>query len=153
MATTQRTYDLDTSALKASLRGELIQPGDESYDAARKVYNGMIDKHPALIVRCADVADVIAAVNFGRENNLLVSIRGGGHNAGGLGVCDDGLVIDLSLIRYTHVDPQARTVRVGEAAPGATSTTPPTLLAWRSPVASFPQPAWADSPWVEVWGT
>ena len=113
MTTTQRTYDLDASALKASLRGELIQPNDEGYEAARKVYNGMIDKHPALIARCADVADVIAAVNFGRENNLLVSIRGGGHNAGGLGVCDDGLVIDLSLIRYTHVDPQTRTVRVG----------------------------------------
>ena len=113
MTTTHRTYDLDASALKASLRGELIQPNDEGYDAARKVYNGMIDKHPALIARCVDVADVIAAVNFGRENNLLVSIRGGGHNAGGLGVCDDGLVIDLSLIRYTHVDPQTRTVRVG----------------------------------------
>jgi FAD/FMN-containing dehydrogenase len=113
MTTTQRTYDLDASALKASLRGELIEPNDEGYDAARKVYNGMIDKHPALIARCADVADVIAAVNFGRQNNLLVSIRGGGHNAGGLGVCDDGLVIDLSLIRYTHIDPVARTVRVG----------------------------------------
>ena len=99
--------------LKASLRGELLQPDDEGYDAARKVYNGMIDRHPALIVRCADVADVIAAVNFAREHNLLVSIRGGGHNAGGLGVCDDGLVIDLSLIRYTHVDPETRTVRIG----------------------------------------
>src|SRR5258707_6223742 len=113
MATTQRTYDLDASALKASLRGELIQLGDEGYDAARTVYNGMIDKRPALIARCADVADVIAAVNFARENKLLVSIRGGGHNAGGLGICDDGLVIDLALIRYTHVDPQAGTVRVG----------------------------------------
>src|SRR5438309_4952513 len=112
--TAQRTYDLDASALKASLRGELIQPNDEGYDAARKVYNGMIDKHPALIARCADVADVIAAVNFGRENNLLVSIRGGGHNAGGLGVCDDGLVIDLSLIRYTHIDPTAGTATVGD---------------------------------------
>jgi FAD/FMN-containing dehydrogenase len=113
MTTAQRTYDLDASALKSSLRGELIQPGDEGYHAACNVYNGMIDRHPALIARCADVADVIAAVNFGRENNLLVSIRGGGHNAGGLGICDDGLVIDLSLIRYTHVDPEARTVRVG----------------------------------------
>src|SRR5712692_3445515 len=112
MATTQRTYDLEASALKASLRGELIQLGDEGYDAARTVYNGMIDKRPALIARCADVADVIAAVNFARENKLLVSIRGGGHNAGGLGICEDGLVIDLSLIRYTHVDPVARTVRV-----------------------------------------
>ena len=113
MTTTERTYELDASALKASLRGELIQPGDETYDATRKVYNAMIDRHPALIARCADVADVITAVNFARQNNLLVSIRGGGHNAGGLGVCDDGLVIDLSRIRYTHVDPVARTVRVG----------------------------------------
>jgi hypothetical protein len=99
--------------LKASLRGELIQPDDAGYDSARKVYNGMIDRHPRLIARCADVADVIAAVNFGRENSLLVSIRGGGHNAGGLGVCNDGLVIDLSRIRYTVVDPEAMTVRVG----------------------------------------
>jgi FAD/FMN-containing dehydrogenase len=113
MATKQRTYDLDASTLKASLRGDLIQPGDEGYDDARKVYNAMIDRHPALIARCADVADVIAAINFGRENNLLVSIRGGGHNAGGLGICDDGLVVDLSLIRYTHVDPETRIVRVG----------------------------------------
>src|SRR5260221_8169388 len=105
--------ELDSSTLKASLRGELIQPGDEGYDVARKVYNGMIDKRPALIAYCVDVADVIAAVNFGRENGLLVSIRGGGHNAGGLGICDDGLVIDLSLIRYTRVDPEAGTIRVG----------------------------------------
>jgi FAD/FMN-containing dehydrogenase len=100
-------------ALKASLRGELIQRSDERYDAARKVYNAMIDKHPLLIVRCADVADVITAVNFGRENNLLVAIRSGGHNAGGLGICENGLVIDLSLIRYTRVDSTAGTVQVG----------------------------------------
>jgi FAD/FMN-containing dehydrogenase len=113
MTINDKTNTLDVSALKADLRGELIQPGDNSYDMARKVYNAMIDRHPALIVRCADVADVIAAVNFGRANGLLVSIRSGGHNAGGLGVCDDGLVIDLSLIRYTHVDPETRTVRFG----------------------------------------
>ncbi|MGO8947719.1 MAG: FAD-binding oxidoreductase [Ktedonobacterales bacterium] len=113
MATTKATQALDVSTLQASLRGELIQPDDAEYEAARKVYNGMIDRYPALIARCADVADVIAAVNFGHERDLLVSIRGGGHNAGGLGVCDDGLVIDLSLIRYVHVDPATRTVRVG----------------------------------------
>lgn len=113
MATAQRTYDLDASALKASLRGELIQAGDEGYETARKVYNGMIDKYPALIARCADAADVIAAVTFARENGLLVSIRGGGHNVGGLGACDDGLIVDLSLIRYTRVDPATRTVRIG----------------------------------------
>jgi len=76
---------------KASLRGELVGPGDQSYDAARKVYNAMIDRRPQLSARCADVADVITAVNFGREHKLLVAVRGGGHNAGGLGVCDDGL--------------------------------------------------------------
>jgi FAD/FMN-containing dehydrogenase len=102
--------------LRATLAGELIEPGDAGYEGARKVYNAMIDKHPRLIARCADVADVIAAVSFGRDQGMLVSIRGGGHNAGGLGVCDDGLVIDLSLIRYTHVDPESRTVRVGGGA-------------------------------------
>ncbi|GAC1372907.1 MAG: FAD-binding oxidoreductase [Ktedonobacteraceae bacterium] len=99
--------------LKAGLRGDLLQPNDEGYEAARKVYNGMIDRHPRLIVRCSDAADVITAVNFARQNKLLVSIRGGGHNAGGLGVCDDGLVIDLARMRYTHVDPEARTIRAG----------------------------------------
>jgi FAD/FMN-containing dehydrogenase len=102
---------LDT--LKASFRGQLIAPGDAGYDAARKVYNAMIDRRPRLVARCADVGDVIAALRFGRESGLLVAVRGGGHNAGGLGVCDDGLVIDLSPLRYTRVDPAARTVRVG----------------------------------------
>jgi hypothetical protein len=95
------------------LRGELIEPSDAGYEEARKVYNAMISRKPRLIAKCADVADVIAAVQFGREHRLRVSIRGGGHNAGGLGVCDDGLVIDLSLIKYVHVDPASTTVRVG----------------------------------------
>ncbi len=105
---------LDT--FKASLRGQLIEPGDATYETARKVYNAMIDRRPRLIARCADVSDVITALRFGRENSLLVAVRGGGHNAGGLGSCDDGLVIDLSLMRYTRVDPAARTVRVGGGA-------------------------------------
>lgn len=103
----------DISEFKSRLRGELIEPSDARYEEARRVFNAMIDRKPRLIVRCADVADVIAAVNFGREHELRVSIRGGGHNAGGLGVCDDGLVIDLSLIKYVRVDPAAREVRVG----------------------------------------
>ena len=102
--------------LKSSFRGELIEQRDASYDTARKVYNAMIDRRPRLIARCGDVADVIAAVNFGRENNLVVSIRGGGHNAAGLGVCDDGLVIDLSRMNYVHVDPKKRTVLTGGGA-------------------------------------
>ena len=100
------------STFKAGLRGELLQPGDAGYDDARKVYNAMIDRRPRFIARCADVADVMAAVNFARDTGLLAAIRGGGHNGGGLGVCDDGLVIDLSRMRGVHVDPEARTARV-----------------------------------------
>ena len=86
----------DVEKLKTALRGEIIQPGGEGYDEARKVYNAMIDKRPSLIARCVDVADVVSAVNFARENDILLAVRGGGHNGGGLGTCDDGLVIDLS---------------------------------------------------------
>jgi len=100
------------AALAEKFRGDLIKPSDPAYEEARKVYNGMIDKRPALIARCADVADVIAAVNFGRENGVLVAIRGGGHNGPGLGTCDGGLVIDLARLRGVRVDPKARTVRV-----------------------------------------
>jgi FAD/FMN-containing dehydrogenase len=96
---------------KAGLRGELIQRNDPQYEEARKLYNAMIDKKPLLIARCADVADVIAAVHFGRENDLLTAIRGGGHNGPGLGSCNDGLVIDLSPMRGVRVDPVNRTVR------------------------------------------
>jgi FAD/FMN-containing dehydrogenase len=98
--------------LSANVRGTVIQPADEAYESARKVYNGMVDRRPALIVRCVDVADVIAAVDYGRSNKLLTAIRGGGHNGGGLGTCDDGLVIDLSAMRGVRVDPTTRTVRV-----------------------------------------
>ena len=99
--------------LKAALRGRVIQAGDPDYKDARKVYNAMIDKKPRLIVRCADVANVISSVNFARQHRLLLSIRSGGHNAGGLGICDDGLVIDLAPIKYTRIDPKAGTVTVG----------------------------------------
>jgi hypothetical protein len=99
--------------LRSQLRGDLIEPSDVRYEEARKVYNAMISRKPRLIAKCADVADVMTAVRFGHQHDLKVSIRGGGHNAGGLGVCDDGLVIDLSLIKYVRVDPTTRMVRVG----------------------------------------
>ena len=97
----------------SQLRGEIVMPSDASYDDERKVYNGMMNKLPGMIVKCVDVADVIASVNFGRENNLLISVRGGGHNAGGLGLCDDGLAIDLSGLKFIRVDVANKTVRVG----------------------------------------
>ncbi len=97
----------------AGLKGTVLRPGDPQYDQARKVYNGMIDRRPALIAQCADVADVVASVRFAGETGALAAVRGGGHNAGGLGVCDGGIVIDLAPLRGVHVDPRARTVRVG----------------------------------------
>ena len=104
--------DTATTAFKSSLRGRLITPQDSDYDQARRVYNGMIDRYPRLIARCADVADVMAAVRFARAHDLLLAVRGGAHNGPGLGTCDDGLVIDLSGMRGVRVDPAARTVRV-----------------------------------------
>ncbi|OBX26496.1 FAD/FMN-containing dehydrogenase [Gelidibacter algens] len=107
---------LDPSIIEAfasQLRGSLIQPSHADYHDTRKVYNAMIDKRPGLFAMCVDVADVIASVNFGRENNLLVAVRGGGHNGGGLGLCDGGLVIDLSGLKSVRVDTSNNTVRVG----------------------------------------
>src|SRR6266852_1925000 len=103
--------------LKQNFRGELLVPSDAGYDEARKVWNGMIDKRPALIARCASVADVIHCVNFGRANDLLIAVRGGGHNVGGNAVCDGGLVIDLSRMKSVRIDPGRRTAR---AEPGLT---------------------------------
>ena len=110
---TTKFQESEITDLKNQLCGNVILPDNPEYDNARKVYNAMIDKHPGIIIKCNDVADVIAAVKFGRKNNLLVAVRGGGHNGGGLGICDDGLVIDLSGIRYVKVDPKTKTVLVG----------------------------------------
>jgi len=100
------------NAFRAQIRGALIRLGDPEYDSARKVYNGMIDKRPSMIVCCVDVADVIRAVNFARENSLTLAIRGGGHNGPGLGTCDRGLVIDLGRMKGVRVEPATATVRV-----------------------------------------
>ncbi|SRX73808.1 FAD-binding oxidoreductase [Aequorivita antarctica] len=100
-------------AFASQLKGRLILPTDAAYNETRKVYNGMIDKHPGVFAMCEDAKDVIASVNFGRENNLLVAIRGGGHNGAGLGLCNDGLVIDLSGIKFVDVDTANNTVKVG----------------------------------------
>src|SRR5438309_1736787 len=95
--------------LKAHLRGELIYPNDQGYEAARKVWNGMIDKYPAAIVRCADVVDVVHAVQFARDYQLLVAVRCGGHSMSGSSVCDGGMVIDLSCMKGIWVDPEQKT--------------------------------------------
>jgi FAD/FMN-containing dehydrogenase len=101
------------AAFESRLHGSVIVPGDQEYDAARRVWNGMIDKYPAIIVRCASVADVVASVNFARDNDLLVSVRGGGHNVAGHATNDGGIVIDLSGLKEIAVDPETRVVRAG----------------------------------------
>jgi len=113
------TVSLDQDTLDAfagRLRGTLLRPGDEGYDAARRVWNGLIDKQPALIVRCQGAADVMAAVTFAREHRLLLSVRAGGHNVAGSAIAEQGLVIDVSLMRSVQVDPQRRIARVESGA-------------------------------------
>jgi len=103
---------MDSQSLKSIFQGELLEPADGGYNEARQIWNASVNKRPALIARCTGLADVVAAVNFGRTNNLLTAVRGGGHNVGGRALCDDGLVIDLSRMRAVHADPANRTVRV-----------------------------------------
>ena len=103
--------DAKLAQLSAGFRGELLRESDESYDETREIWNAMIDKRPAVILRCTGTADVIRAVRFAREHDLLVSIRGGGHNVAGLALCDGGLLIDLSPMKGVHVDPQERILR------------------------------------------
>src|SRR5215467_15579422 len=110
--TTSATITAPYQELAAAVRGDLIVPGDPGYDQARAVYNGMIDKRPAAIVRCRDAADVVACVRFAREHSIEIAVRGGGHNAAGFGVWDGALVIDMSLLRSTTVSPENHTVRV-----------------------------------------
>ena len=111
MTTSAATTTAPYAELAAVVRDDLIVPGDTGYDQARAVYNAMIDKNPPAIVRCRDTADVIASVRFAGEHGLAIAVRGGGHNAASLGVADDALVIDLSMLRSTTVDPENRTVR------------------------------------------
>src|SRR6266404_7927637 len=106
-----------TETFIGNMRGPVIRPMDADYDAVRSLYNGMIDKRPVMIARCSDVADVVAAVNFAKQNDLQVAIRGGGHNGPGLGSVDDGLMIDMSMMKGVRVNPTAGTVRAG---PGCT---------------------------------
>ena len=98
--------------LRGSFRGEILLPSDDAYESARKIWNATIDKHPALIVRCATPSDVVRAVNFARDNSLLLAVRGGGHNIAGNAMCDDGIVIDLSKMKAARVDPGTRRVTI-----------------------------------------
>lgn len=113
MSTTTERFTSAVVTFRQRHRGAIVQPGDEGYDTARTVWNGMVDRRPALIARCADTADVAAAVRFANEQGLGVAIRGGGHNAAGLAVADGALVVDLSAMNAVEVDPWERTATTG----------------------------------------
>ena len=105
---------MDKVAIEAFRRGfygQALLPGDAGYDSARRIWNARIDKHPGLIARCSEAADVVRAVKFSRANDLLVAVKSGGHNVAGRALCDDGIVIDLSAMNGVSVDPELSTVR------------------------------------------
>lgn len=129
------------AALRDAVRGHVVTPDDESYDQARRVWNGAIDRYPALVVRCAGVPDVVASVRFGRENDLLLAVRGGGHNVAGTGTCDGGLVVDLSPMKDIRVDPVSGTYVPNPACCGGNWTRVPRSTGWRSRAGSCPAPA------------
>src|SRR5438105_4295863 len=101
--------DANVEKLRESFKGAVIRPADEGYDDARKIWNGMIDRRPGLIVRPTGVADVVEAVNFGRDHDLLLAVRGGSHSAAGLAMCDGGIVIDLCSMKGVRIDQRNRT--------------------------------------------
>ena len=127
---------------KAHFRGDVLLPGSAGYDDVRQIWNAMIDRRPALIARCKSPEDVVQAVKFARKNDLIVSVRGGGHNIAGNAVCDGGLMIDLSLMKRVKVDPSARQARSSLAAPSPTSMPPRRSTASPRRSASTRRPAW-----------
>jgi len=135
------------SELRGRFRGALLRPGEEGYDEARRIWNGAIDRHPALIARCAGADDVATAVRFAREHDLAVSVRGGGHAVAGHAVVDGGVMIDLSLLKAVRVDPATRVARAAGGCCGGSWTPPPSGTGWPPPAGSSATPASAASPW------
>ena len=133
--------DATVRAFGAGFRGPLLSPGDGAYDETRKVWNGMIDRRPALIARCAGVADVVAAVSFARAQGLLVSVRGGGHNTPGVAVCEGGLMIDLAGMKASASIQPGRQRERKVAPRGVSSTGRASSSAWPPQGARFPIPA------------
>ena len=138
-------------ALRALITGTVTEPADPEYDEARRIWNGMIDPRPALIVRPSTAVDVATAIRFARERDLPIAVRGGGHNVAGLANVDDGLVIDLGSIHGVEVDPIRAPPRSVVASPGVSSTRPPSRSDSRRRVASSAIPGSVASPSVAAW--
>jgi hypothetical protein len=125
MSETNRVDTAEVSTLREAVRGQVLVPGETGYDEARQVWNGTVDRKPALIVRCADVADVQRALSFAVQHDLPLAVRGGGHSVAGFSACDDGVLIDLGLMRTVRVDADARIARAEPGVTGPTSTARP----------------------------
>jgi FAD/FMN-containing dehydrogenase len=121
---------IDTGRLASQIAGEVITPGHGEYEVARRVWNGMIDRRPAVIARCTSAADVAASLGFASDVGVRVAVRGGSHNVAGNATCDDGLVVDLSPMQSVEVDFEARRARWEEESPGVSSTRPPSGTGW-----------------------
>ena len=137
--------------LRAVMEGPVIEPGDPGFDDGRRVWNGGINRRPAVIARCASAADVAAAIGYAREHGLEVAVRGGAHNPAGTAVCDDGLMIDLSQLNSVEVDPAARRARPAAARCWPTWTPPPRPTGWPCPPGWSATPAWPGSRWAAAW--
>ena len=132
---------------RVRFRGEVIGPDDAAYDTARRIWNASVDRHPGMIARGSGAADVVDAVNFARENGLLVAVRGGGHNVGGRALCDGGMVIDLSRMKGIHVDAKNRTARVQAGATLGDVDRETHLYGLAVPAGVVSPPASPGSPW------
>lgn len=142
--------DIDQAAveeLKSRFRGELLVPGSPEYDEARQIWNGVIGRRPGLIARCTGVADIMSAVRFARERQLLVAVRGGGHNVAGTAVCDDGLVVDLSNMKGIRVNPESRTARAEPGVLWGELDRETQAFGLATTGGSSPTPALRGSPW------
>ncbi len=142
----------DVQTLRTTVTGEVLAPHDPGYDEARAVWNGDIDKHPAVIVRCASATDVSAAIGFARSRNLEISVRGGAHSMAGNSVTHGGLEIDLSAMRTVTVDPVAQRASSVVEPPWRTVMPPPRHTGWRPRAGSWGTPESAGSPSAVAWG-
>ena len=147
---TQTTH-LDVGALRAQLSGPVLTPQDGEYDEARILWNGAISRRPAVIAQPRTAAEVSAAVLFARDNGLEIAVRGGAHSTPGLAGVDDGLVVDLRLMRDVTVDPESAGRASGVAPPSVTRTPPRWPTGWPRPAASSATPAWVGSPSAAAW--
>ena len=149
---TKRVLDVTVvDGLRSRSRGRVLTSADDGYDAARRIWNAMIDKRPALIVRCAGAADVLEAVRFAAAHELLLSVRGGGHNVAGTAVCDGGLMIDMSPMKGIRVDPVTRTAWAQPGSCGRSSTTRRKPSGSRPPAASWARPGSPGSRSAGAW--